>query len=132
MLVHSGHRNLQYETHFPVQKRTFHYGNALSSTETHYFHHGTHFPLYETHFPRRNALPSTETHYFHYGTHFPVQKLTFSSTKTETPLCCLRTRKPKLGFRRGKCVSVVVSAFLYRKVRFVLQISVATVPPYTI
>ena len=46
MVAHSGHRNLQYETHFPLR-------NALSSTETH-------FPLYETHFPLRNALSSTE------------------------------------------------------------------------
>ena len=31
MVAHSGHRNLQYETHFPVQKRTFLYRNSLSS-----------------------------------------------------------------------------------------------------
>ena len=51
------------ETHFPLYETHFPLRNALSSTETHYFHYGTHFPLYETHFPLRNALSSTETQF---------------------------------------------------------------------
>ena len=33
VVAHIGHRNLQYDTHFPLRKGTFLYRNPLSSTE---------------------------------------------------------------------------------------------------
>ena len=86
-------------------KRTFLYRNAL-------------FPLRNALSTIRNALFTTERTFI-YRNALSCTKTHFLSTKTETPLCCLR-RLPvnpnwvsveESAFRSGKCVSVQESAF---------------------